>query len=210
MNAFKKWMSAALCAAMILSLTACSKTEAPSQVSSQASSAPSSTVESSQESSAPESSEFTTSEDLIPSGAPSSGAEDFEAAFSQNPIDKKYDEEYSMASSFAVMRQACDTAAKSWKNMIDVAYRSALDSVSDEERDRIQAEQDEWAAGLDQRIEQLRADAGDDSEGVLNSSKQIVLLYRERAMELCREVYAATGELPPFENAPEDDGTPKG
>lgn len=202
----KRWLSAALCAAMILNLAACEQKETPSGVSSQVP-APSSSAP---ESSAPESSEFVPSEDLIPSEAPSSGAEDFQTAFSQNPIDKQYDDDYAVASSFSMMREACDTAAKSWKNMIDTAFRAALDTLTGDDRTALQDEQNQWADELDQKVEQLRADAGDTNDGILESSRQIVLLYRERAMELCKVVYDATGELPAFETSPEDDGTPKG
>lgn len=201
-------MAALLGAAMICAMAACETEQVSSlESSSQPSSAPSSSMA---ESSAPESSEFVPAEDLIPSEAPVSGAEDFQALFSQNPIDKQYDADYEVAASFAMMRQACDTAAKSWKNMIDVAYQSALEAASGEQRTRLQEEQSEWAQSIDEEIEQLRADAGDTNEGILESSRQIVLLYRQRAMELCRVKYDIDGELPPFESAPEDDGTPQG
>ena len=199
---------AALCAGLVLSMAACENTENSSLVSSEAPSAPSSSAPAS---SMPESSESAPSSDgPVSSESPSTGAEDFEAAFSQNPIDQKFDDDYSVASSFTMMRKACDTAAKSWKNMIDTSYREALETVSGEERTKLQEEQDQWADELDGKIEQLRADAGDSDEGVLESSRQIVQLYRERAMALCKAVYEATGELPAFETAPADDGTPQG
>ena len=198
---------AGLCAAMVFSLAACADTENSSLVSSQAPSTPSSSAP---VSSAPESSEFVPAEDLIPSEEPTSGTEDFETAFSQNPIDQKYDDDYAIASSFSMMRQACDTAAKSWKNMIDTAFRAAMDNLSGEERTKLQDEQDLWAEELDGKIEQIRAEAPDTNEGVLDSSRQVVLLYRERAKALCKVVYDSTGELPAFESAPADDGTPQG
>lgn len=202
----RNWTAAALCCALALSMAACSNAEPSSEVSSQVSSAPSSAVESSQ----PESSQFVPPDDLIPTESVKPEAEDFETVFSQNPIDQQYDKDYGQAASFSMMRQACNTAAKSWENMIDVAYRAAMDAVSEEERAKLQEEQDLWADELDGKIEEIRAAAGDDNEGVLDSARQIVLLYRERAKELCKLKYDVDGELPAFETAPDDDGTAKG
>lgn len=191
MNNLKKWLCTGLCAVMALGLAACENKEPESSSLPESSS---SVVSATPE---PESSRFVPAEDLIstPSGLEEGS---FEYLFSQNPIDKKYDQDYSLASSFSMMRQACNQAARSWRNMIDTAYQAALEVTPEEEKSALQKEQTEWETTAEDRITALREEAGDSNEGVLSSSQQVVLLYRERAMALCRIVFEANGELPEF------------
>jgi len=202
MKNLKKYLCAGLCLALAAFMAACSGETEKTPSSSQASSGQ---PESSAVSSAPsepeaESSRFVPAPDLIPSTPESSGAEadGFDGEFSQNPIDKQYDEAYSHATSFSMMRQACDEAAKQWKAMVDVAYNAAMGAIPEEDQSALRQEQEQWSAGLNSRIETVRAEAGDDNEGILTASKQIVLIYRDRAMALCRVKYEADGELPEF------------
>lgn len=191
MNNLKKWLCMGLCAVMALGLAGCeNKKPESSSLPESSSSAVSSTP-------APESSRFTPAEDLIstPSGVEEGSFEDL---FSQNPIDKKYDQDYSLASSFSMMRQACNQAARSWRNLIDVVYPLALEQTPEAEQSALKAEQTEWETTVEDRIATIREEAGDSNEGVLSSSQQVVLLYRERAMALCKIVFDATGELPEF------------
>ncbi len=191
MKYLKKWLCIGLCAAMALSLAACENKEPESStLPDSSSSAVSATPE-------PESSRFTPAEDLIstPSGMEEGSFEDL---FSQNPIDKQYDKDYSLASSFSMMRQACNEAARRWRDLIDTVYPEALEHTSEEEKSALQKEQVEWETGVDDRIAAIREEAGDSNDGVLSSSQQVVLIYRERAMALCRIVFEATGELPDF------------
>ncbi len=148
----------------------------------------------------PESSQFTPAEDLIPSGEGEGLDDEFSAAFSQNPIDKQYDEDYRLASSFSMMQQACDTAARSWKNMIDTAYDAALAAVPEEEQAAIKESQQDWDANLDGEVEKIRSAAEETgtNEASLSAAKEIVLLYRRRAMELCKIKFEADGTLPAF------------
>ncbi|WP_369298522.1 hypothetical protein [uncultured Neglectibacter sp.] len=145
----------------------------------------------------PESSHFVPAPDLI---STPSGIEEgtFEYAFSQNPIDKKYDADYSLASSLSMMRQACNQAARNWKNMVDVAYAAALEVTPEDDQSALVQQQTEWEMDLDSRIEEIREEAGDSNEGILTSARQVVLLYRDRAMTLCRIKYEADGALPDF------------
>lgn len=201
MKNLKKYLCAGLCVALAASMAACSgEKELPS--SSQPESSAVSTVSSEPE---PESSHFVPAPDLIPSTpAPSvstgSGVEvsGFEEEFSQNPIDKKYDDDYARATSFSMMRQACDSAAANWKVMVDVAYDAAYEATPEDGRAELQEEQEAWKMELDSTIRQIKEEAGDDNEGALSAGKEIVLLYRERAMELCRIKYDADGTLPEF------------
>ncbi len=194
MKVFQKLLCAWLCLALAVFLAACDgKTETPSS-----SSLPESSAASSEPSvPEPESSRFVPADDLIPSSA-ATEEDPFLLAFSQNPIDKQYDKDYSLATSFSMMRQTCDEAARRWKNMADIAYQAALQAAPEEDRAALEQEQDEWLNELDGRIESIRSEAGDSNEGILSSAKQVVLLYRERAMALCRVKYEADGSLPEF------------
>lgn len=191
-------VSIALCLTLAAACWACEKqpeVESSSAPVSSAVSTPS--PESSAPSSQGESSWFTPAEDLIPS-SPEEGSSGFEADFSQNPIDRKYDEDYSMATSFSMMRQACDEAASSWASMVDIAYDAALDVLSGDARTALQQEQDVWEQNLDAALDEIRSQAGEGNEGILTAARQIVLFYRQRAMELCKIKYDVNGELPPF------------
>lgn len=196
MKNLRKYLCAGLCLAFAAAMAACSgETKTPS--SSQSESSAASTIFSEPEA---ESSRFVPALDLIPSTPDASGAEadSFEAEFSQNPIDKKYDEDYSYATSFSMMRQACDEAAKQWRDMVETAYNAAMEAIPEEERYLVRQEQEQWQLELDDRIDTIRAEAGEDNESILTAAKQIVLLYRERAMELCRIKYETDGSLPEF------------
>ena len=79
---------------------------------------------------------FVPAEDLIPTPTPAPESTEpapddggFEEAFSQNPIDKAYDEDYRRAMSFSMMRQACDTAARRWREMADIAYEVTAEDI---------------------------------------------------------------------------------
>lgn len=122
----------------------------------------------------------------------------FEDLFSQNPIDKKYDSDYSMAMSFSTMRQACDVAARNWKNMVDAAYQAAMAATPESGKIALQKDQTDWEIALDGRIDAIREKADDSNDGILASSKEIVLLYRDRAKELCKIKFDADGALPEF------------
>ncbi len=190
----KKWLSAALCLTLAAGLAACSKEpEVPSSsepISSQA-------VSSEPVSSEPESSWFVPAPDLIPDG-PGEGAEGFEAAFSQNPIDKAYDAAYEEATTFSMMRRACDDAAASWKAMVKTAYQAAAQTMSEEEQTTLRQEQDSWDHDLNRKITEIEEKAGDGNQGILEAARQTVLLYRQRVKELCQIKYEADGELPEF------------
>lgn len=202
MKNFKKYMIAALCLAMAAGLSGCTEnTELES--SSQPESSAVSEV-----SSAPEeevSSTFIPANDLISTASEviDGATEGFEYEFSQNPIDKQYDEDYSLATSFSMMRQACGDAAKRWNNMVDIAYEAALAATPEDERYILIEEQEQWLSDLSIRLDSIRDNADDDNEGILAAEKETVLVYRTRAMELCRIKYELDGTLPNFST--EDD-----
>lgn len=194
-----------ICAALCLALcfTACEEAEEVSTSIPEESSE----VSSSQPESEPEeeSSHFVPAPDLI--STPDNVEEgSFEDLFSQNPIDKKYDGDYSMAMSFSMMRQACDVAARNWKNMVDIAYQAAMAAVPESDQIELRKDQTDWEIALDGRIDAIREKAGDSNDGILASAKEIVLLYRERARELCKIKFDADGTLPEFLDPEQDTG----
>lgn len=131
----------------------------------------------------------------------------FEALFSLNPYDARYDQEYEDASSFSMMRQACDDAASRWLNMVNYAYEKALEILPADQAASLREGQEDWLSVLETRVQVIRDNAGSDTEGILTAAREIVLLYRDRAQELCRVIYEATGALPDF---PDFDAGPVG
>ena len=186
----------ALCLAgsLCLCLTGCEETK---EVSTSLPEESSEIVSSEPESEPEESSHFVPAPDLI--STPDDIEEgSFEDLFSQNPIDKKYDKDYSLAMSFSTLRQACDVAARNWKNMVDAAYQAAMEVASEEDQAALKQTQTQWEMELDGQIDAIREAADDSNDGILASAKQIVLLYRERAKELCKIKFDIDGTLPEF------------
>lgn len=201
MRFLKRTLCACLGLCLALCLTACEKQEEPAPSSSAPVSSVASEVSSQPEA---ESSHFVPAPDLIPSSSTVGETDPFEEEFSQNPIDKKYDADYSLASSFSMMRQACNEAASRWESMVETAFTGALEVLSEEEQAALLEAQDKWRVKVADDIAAIREENGDSNEGILTSSKQIVLLYRERAKELCRIKYDADGTLPIFPD-PDDE-----
>ncbi len=193
MKLYQKLLYAGLCLCLLCGLCACEQEKEESSSRPESSQISSIAVSSEAE---PESSRFVPAEDLIPD--PPEEGDPFEDEFSQNPIDKKYDSDYSLASSFSMMRQACNEAARNWRGMVDTAFRTVLQSTPAEEKDALQAEQDRWEEELDGRIEAIRKEAGDGNEGELTAARAVVLLYRDRARELCKIEFDRSGKLPDF------------
>ena len=199
----KKFFLVFMALCLAFSMAACEETEetstsVPEESSEIVSSEPVSEPE--------ESSHFVPAPDLI--STPDNVEEgSFEDLFSQNPIDKKYDSDYSLAMSFSMLRQACDVAARNWKNMVDAAYQAAMEAIPESEQSTLKQEQNEWEMSLDAQIDAIREEAGeDDTNGVLSAAKQVVLLYRERAKELCRIKFEADGTMPEFIDPNQDAG----
>ena len=152
----------------------------------------------------PEATPFIPSSDIIPTDPevetqlirdPAS----FEAVFSQNPIDKQYDQDYSQAVSFSMIRMACDSAAKRWKTMVETTYQADLELITDTgENATLREEQAEWEEICENRIQIIRDEADDSNEVLLSAARAIVLVYRDRAKELCQIYFDATGALPEF------------
>lgn len=192
----KKYIFAIACAALAITLAGCTNEKTPSSEMPESSAV-------SEISSAPveeESSTFIPADDLISTapGVIAGETEGFDYEFSQNPIDKQYNDDYAVAASFSMMRQACGDAIRRWETMIDNAYEAAVAATPEDEQYLVIQEHEQWLQELDGRLDTIRSEASDDNEGILSAEKQIVLLYREHAMELCKIKYDIDGTLPDF------------
>ena len=197
---FVQSLALCLALALCLCLTGCKETE---EVSTSVPEESSELVSSEPESEPEESSHFVPAPDLISTpGDIEEGS--FEDLFSQNPIDKKYDKDYSLAMSFSTLRQACDTAARNWRNMVDAAYQAALEVTEEKEQGALMQAQTEWEMALDGEIDRIREEADDSNDGIIAAAKEVVLLYRERAKELCKIKFDIDGTLPAFIDPEQD------
>ena len=199
-----------LCAVLGLSLTACTQETSESQtqvstssqnlVESQASPSPTPTpTPSPTPTPAPTATPAPTQEPVS-----SQPAGDFDALFAENPIYDRLEEDLLDASSTTRIQQAYDNAIRLWQQLIDTAYSDSQQVCPAEEAAQIQQEQEEWESSLDGEIETIRQDY---SAEPLSAYPGILELYRQRAEDLCRAVYNATGELPAF---PDTSGTAAG
>lgn len=125
------------------------------------------------------------------------GDVEFDRRFAENPIDGPFQFNYLLCSSTASMAAVCEETAGQWKNVIDTAYRAAMALADDAGRQTLKAEQDRWAAGLEDRLAAIESGPSDEFEKPLEALQ----LYRQRAAELCKAKYDLDGELPPFEGA---------
>ncbi|MCH5353237.1 MAG: hypothetical protein J1E06_07210, partial [Acutalibacter sp.] len=82
----------------------------------------------------------------------------------------------------------------------------ALAATPESGKVALQKDQTDWEIALDGRIDAIREKADDSNDGILASSKEIVLLYRERAMELCKIKFDLDGTLPEFIDPEKDSG----
>ncbi len=122
----------------------------------------------------------------------------FEAQFSQNPIDKQYDEDYSRASSFSMILMACDDAARRWKTMTESAYQACLTVLEQAEQAALREQQAQRQLDLEAAVQVLRQGDDGTNESKVSIARQTVLLYRDWAKALCETYFNAAGKLPEF------------
>ena len=125
------------------------------------------------------------------------GSEEFQQAFSGNAIDSQFELEYSTSTSLTLMSQACSHATERWKLMIDMVYQDVLGLAEEADRDSIRASQEEWSAGAEERLQEIR-NAAQETGGALEAARGTMLFYRERAAQLCELQYEINGTLPDF------------
>lgn len=200
MKAITRVLALALCAGLALCLPGCQEKEAPS--SSSAASAAQSAVESAPAATPTPTPAPTPTPTPAPTASPAAEsaapAGDFDAAFAQNPIYAQLEADLELASSNALIQQAYDKAAKSWQTVIVTAYEESQQVCSQDVAEQVRQEQEDWENTLDEEIQTIRSDYGNDATVY---APVVLELYRQRAEDLCRAVFEATGELPAFPEA---------
>lgn len=129
------------------------------------------------------------------------GSQEFQEQFAGNPIDAKLEEDSLTAGSHSAMKRAGDTAAKSWKAMVDIAFDAAKQATPQEDQEALEGEQEEWTASMEAQLETLQAAAQDGPDAAVKSTLELVTLYRERAAALCWTAFEETGTMPDFSQA---------
>ena len=135
-------LCAVCCAAMLLTMTACSggntntsSATAEATPAPEITPAPEATAAPEEEPTpAPEgntSSETGENRHTSTLPVPETGSEEFRAAFENNPIDTQYADDMETAGSVAGMITACNTASDSWKEQIDSVYTQILEYGDD-------------------------------------------------------------------------------
>ena len=135
-------LCAVCCAAMLLTMTACSggnkntsSATAEATPAPEITPAPEATAAPEEEPTpAPEgntSSETGENRHTSTLPVPEAGSEEFRAAFENNPIDTQYADDMETAGSVAGMITACNTASDSWKEQIDSVYTQILEYGDD-------------------------------------------------------------------------------
>lgn len=206
-----KLLTGALCAALVLSLAACTQTEKPSSSAPPASATP----EVSEATPAPETDptpapEESTDGDITPTAAPEgenedhgtglpapeAGSPEFAASFAENPIDAQYASDMELAGSVAQMVAACNTAAESWQAQIESVYTQILERGSDDVVEQATENQSHWVNEQSTALEEIRESVSEsDSMAALTVAENIMLYYRSHAIELCAVLYEIDGAL---------------
>lgn len=197
----RRFLALALCALLAAGAAACTPQQEEEPSSSQVSTPSVSVVESEPTPQPTPSATPAPTETPQPTQAP---AEGFEGEFAANPIDAKLQEDLTYASSTTLILQAYNRAAARWEALIRSAYEQAGEELSADAYALVQQEQEDWDAGLEPALQNIRAENGEDD---LAAASAIVDFYKERARALCQALYSATGALPEF---PSTDDEPQG
>ena len=72
---------------------------------------------------------------------------------------------------------------------------------SENERDAMQMEQQDWESVIDSEIADLLENVGDSSDEQINAAIMVRDKYRDRAKSICYMVFSNSNELPDFEKA---------
>lgn len=204
-----KLLTGALCAALVLSLAACTQTEGSSTPQASA------TPEASEATPAPETDptpapEESTDGDITPTAAPEgenethgtglpapeAGSPEFVSAFAENPIDAQYASDMEIAGSVAQMVAACNTASESWQAQIESVYTQILERGSDDVVEQATEDQSHWVNEQSTVLEEIRESVSEeDSMAALTVAENIMLYYRSHAIELCATLYEIDGAI---------------
>lgn len=206
----KKIIALALVAVMAVSVTACSNSSSNNDSSSSAESSVSEASENNDESSSDAESSAETDETSTESSTgetneapidgssvpdPSAGDEDFKKLFAGNAIDSDYLAQINTAEDVVSSVRAGNSAASRWKSQIEISLdelKSLDESVYNEQK----TAQETWEKNLDATIENIKSSqTTSGSLANIESSYNVMILYRERAAEVMYQVYLANGEV---------------
>lgn len=130
-----------------------------------------------------------------------SDVSNFEQVFADNPIDAALKDDLDIASTTNAIIQAYNRSTDYWKLMIEIAYSESLKILSENERDAMQMEQQDWESVIDSEIADLLENVGDSSDEQINAAIMVRDKYRDRAKSICYMVFLNSNELPDFEKA---------
>lgn len=135
-----------------------------------------------------------------PTPEPSSGPS-FEEVFADNMIDEKLAEDLDSASSTNAILTAYSNAAKSWQIAIPSFYTSALEVLSDNDKESLRQEHGDWQNTVEEEVDQILLERGEDSDSQVSAAIAIMKKYRDHAQALCEICFSGKGELPDFDAA---------
>lgn len=199
----KKFIVIAAAMLLILSVfSACTKSPNYSVISSDGASSNTSTVSSQSPSSATSSSTASSVDTPTHSSEVSSSSVDsflpkidtdnaaFNAKFAENVLDSAYEEEIKSAYSTTEWVNISTKYSGLWQKEIDNAYKCLLVAANDTAS--IKSEQSKWQTETDTKISDLKSKTSEDGGSLVmfNVSNEIMLLYRSRAADLYKQLYA--------------------
>lgn len=127
---------------------------------------------------------------------PETGSEAFRAEFENNPIDAQYAADLETAGSVAGMITACNTASDSWKEQIDSVYKQILERGDDKTIETVKEEQSHWVNEQSTALQDIRDSVKeDDPLAAITVAESIMVYYRTRAIDLCAVLYDIDGTL---------------
>ncbi len=183
----QKWI-ALICGAMLVAaigLTGCgesSTTESSTAPVVSTSSQTESTASESTSSAAQSSTESETSDPVL--------EEAFEKKFEENPIDAAYNQQSEEVTTNQEMIALESTYAGLWKSEISHAYQLLMEKQTcGNGQQEIEADQKAWNDGLEDAIAKIKSEAGDGTNGTLESAMGVKNLYRDKAKELYSQLY---------------------
>lgn len=131
--------------------------------------------------------------------------ETFNDIFSENEIDKSYQEELKEIMTVSDMRNAAQNYAKIWKEKVDVIYSelSEILEKNESEKESLLKSQNEWLAGLEDTENEFYAQASKaleegqeiGTDELLSADTAVMNYYKARAAVLLEQIYVINGDI---------------
>lgn len=198
-NTIKRLLCALCCAALLLSITACTQQETVSGTPSAETPTPAPEATAAPEETpaptpAPEESAGEEHKSVLP--APESGSDAFREAFIANPVDTQYASDLELAGSVAGIITACNTASTSWQAQIDSVYAQIIERGDTETVEKVKEAQSHWVNEQSSELQAIRESVSeDDPLAAITVAESIMLYYRTRAIDLCAALFEIDGQL---------------